>query len=298
MGLFEIFLGAICGLFAVFLLVAGLLVPHPQTANPPSMIPAFLMYLFWSGQFFTFGIGTLLAKRWARKLMLVLSWFWLFAGFCGLGFAFSMSGLFDAAFASGALPPATAALMKITLGVVLALIFIAMPGLFILFYGNKKTTAAVEALDPKPSWTDSCPAPVLLLSVMSGLGALFMLTYMPSYHFVIPCFGLILDGAAGALVCLLATGAMGYVAWGAFQLKKSAWWTALALLLFWSGSYLLIFSTQGLGPLYAKMQIPEKTMDLMKQSGILDSPSSLLLPMAAVCGFYLVFLIWIRKYFK
>jgi hypothetical protein len=249
--------------------------------------------------FLTFAIGTILGKRWARKLMLILSWFWLVTGILGLFNTLYMWPMLEKLLlAGGQLPPGTLFIIKVVLGFVFTFLFLILPGLFILFYGRQKAKTVFEALDPGESWTDKCPASVLAMSLCSGLGSLFLVLFMPFYHFVIPFLGTFLEDLPGAIVCLALAAALAYAAWGVFHLQMAAWWVQFGTILFWGVSSTWTFSTKNLLDMYEAMQVPEKNMGLLKQSGFFENTQYLATYMGVVFGIYLAYLLFIRKYFR
>src|SRR5262245_13357668 len=58
----------------------------PQQGGPPprTMLPGLGIYLLLGAFFDAMGIGTILARRWARTLMLIVSWLWLIVGILSL----------------------------------------------------------------------------------------------------------------------------------------------------------------------------------------------------------------------
>jgi hypothetical protein len=190
-----------------FMLLGLMVGSRAGTMTGAQILPAVLFYLAVGVVFIVFGIGTILVKRWARKLMLIFAWVWLVSGVLGsISMLFMMPVMEKAMNAGGKLPPGTFIVVAIIMAVVFLLIFLLLPGIFILFYGSKKAKAAVEAWDTKESWTDKCPAPVLAVSLLSGLGVVFMVLFMPFYHFVLPFFGTFLYGWPGALLWPIARG--------------------------------------------------------------------------------------------
>ena len=111
---------------------------------------------------------------------------------------------------------------------VMGCIYILLPALFLIFYHRESVRATCQRRDPQIRWTDRCPMPVLALSILCALSALCMPT-MVVYRPVMPVFGVVLSGAAGAAVILLMTLAMAYLAWGTYRLQMAAWWGTLLL---------------------------------------------------------------------
>ena len=73
----------IAGFFALMVpFFVLLLMPQPAQAQPhPQVVVPFLIsYATLAAAFATLGVGSILARRWARALTLILSWLWLVTG--------------------------------------------------------------------------------------------------------------------------------------------------------------------------------------------------------------------------
>ena len=120
-GLIQLAIGGLCALMValmfVSLAVASRLGPAAAgSMNAGMMIPATLIYILAALWFITMGVGSILARRWARALILVSSWIWLIAGIMGLVFALSfMPGMFDNMGESGQIPAHMAASLLVIL---------------------------------------------------------------------------------------------------------------------------------------------------------------------------------------
>ena len=127
------------------------------------------------------------------------------------------------------MPPQALVVIQIITGAVMACIYILLPALFLLFYHRESVRATCQRRDPQIRWTDRCPMPVLALSILHALSAALCMPSMAVYGWVMPAFGVILSGAAGAAVILSLTLAMAYLAWGTYRLQMAAWWGTLLL---------------------------------------------------------------------
>jgi hypothetical protein len=257
-----------------------------------SMVPGLVIYGLAAILFFWLGIGSILARRWARALSLMLSWFGLLVGVCALvGVAFFMPGM------EGIDEEAQ---MAATIGmifalVVLFLLFVLVPALQILFYGSKNVKATCEARDPKIRWTDKRPLPVLAVTIVLWYGVVSML-WAGLYNWVVPFFGTILSGATGAVVILLNMSVQGLIAWSYYKLRIEAWWGVVLLHSAWALSMIITFSRLPLIALYEKTGMPDAQLEIMRE--VSRSNPSLLLIGAATMIPYLAFLIYTKKYFK
>ncbi len=297
-GLVEICIFLFCGLMGVLILVLPKITPTlPEQGN--SLAAAGAIYLGAGAFFLVFAIGTMMGKRWARTLMLILSWFWLASGILGMGYMVYLFPAFDKSLeATGQANPGMVMVVKAIMGAVFFFIFLLLPGMFILFYGRKKARQNFEAWDPQESWTDKCPAPVLAVSLCAGLGAVCIFPFMAFCRFVAPFFGTILDGWAGASVCTIVALALLYVAWGAYQLKMEAWWTQLGVFLFWGISAVWTFSQHTLIEFDEKMGFPAATLARAKEMDVFNNTQFFAIYTGIIFAVYIGYLLFIRKYFK
>ena len=259
-GAFLILLGLLSFLMVPLVLIGALassVAPQQAGAMPPGLILASMIpYLLLALLFFWLGIGSILARRWARALILVFSWVWLVVGILSLGFVVAvMPPLFDSMMErSGTAWPGTGFLMSFML-ILMFPIYILLPGAFVLFYMGTNVKATCEHYDPKIRWTDNCPLPVLAASLLFGCSALF-LPFMVFYRFTFPFFGTYLTRTAGAGVTLVMFLVSCYLCVGFYRLVRAAWWTALLFLPLGTISTVLTFSGRGLEEYYERAGIP------------------------------------------
>jgi hypothetical protein len=301
-GSFQILLGCLCGLMGlmmVFMPALGPMAGAPQgQATNAQMIPAAAFYLVLTVAFVWLGIGSIRARRWAWTLTVVLSWMWLIMG--GVGFVFVMliaGPMMSAAMEQQAkMPPQALVIMQIVTGSCVGCIYIFLPALFLVFYQRESVRATCQRRDPQVPWTDRCPMPVLALSILFAWSALCM-PATAATGFVIPVFGVILSGAAGAAVILPLTLVVAYLAWGMYRLQMAAWWGTL--LLFIVGILNMVtFSRTGLMEMYKKMQMPAAQLEMIRKSGMIEAISRWMPWMGLVGGIvWLGYLLYVRSYF-
>ncbi len=301
-GILQIILGGFCALmvpFAIFGMIASAFLDESSAAamSPTMMIPGILLYVVLAAWFISMGIGSIKARRWARALLLVTSWLWLICGINGFIFVLLfMPDMFGKMGENEQIPEGVAIFMKYAMTGFMAVFYVIIPAVLVLFYGNKNVKATCEFRDTHVCWTDKCPLPVLALSLMFGFWVVSMLS-MGLYGWTIPFFGFILSGVKGAAVVLVVMLLSGYIAWGTYRLSIKAWWGAVLLVVGWAVSAGVTFSRVSMLDYYEKMNFPEQQLDIMKQySGILQSYS-----MALFCGLSLVgflgYLLYTRRYF-
>ena len=296
-GILEIILGGFCALFMLFMLASFFLkISSAVTMNSGMRISSALLYAMLAVWFIWMGIGSIKARRWARALLLVSSWIWLIGGICGLIFILIvMPDMYDKMAQSGKITEKMAQIMKYVMLGFMAFVYIVMPGALVLFYGSRNVKATCEFRDPRIRWTDKCPLPVLAVSLIYGSGAALMLKD-GFYGWVIPFFGYILSGMAGAGVALISMLLLGYIAWGTYKLNIKAWWCAVLFTIAWSISNGITFLRMNLFDLYKKMNFSDQQLEMLKQ---FITPHYFMMALFfGVCAVgFLGYLVYIRRYF-
>jgi hypothetical protein len=301
-GSFQILLGCLCGLMGLMMVFMSALgpmagAPQGQVTNA-QMIPAVAVYSVLAVAFIWLGIGSIRARRWAWTLTVVLSWMWLIMG--GVGFVvFELIAgpMMSAAMEQQAkMPPQALVIMQIVTGSCVGCIYILLPALFLVVYQRESMRATCQRRDPQVPWTDRCPMPVLALSILFAFSASCMPTTAAT-GFVMPVFGMILSGGAGAAVILPLTLAMAYLAWGTYRLQMAAWWGTLLLLIVGILN-MATFSQTGLMEMYEKMRMPAAQLEMIRKSGMIEAMSRWMPGMCLVSGIvWLGYLLYVRRYF-
>lgn len=300
-GAIQIALGALCALF-VPLMLMGMLAAAvmdkgaDEGLSVRAMIPGLLVYVFLAVWFIWMGIGSIQARRWARALCLVSSWLWLVSGITGTLFMLAlMPDLYEQMSKDGKMPANVVTIVKYVTFGFLTVIYIIIPGAFILFYGSKNTKATCEQRDPHIRWTDKCPLPVLALSLMAGSGVA-CLPLMGLYGWAVPCFGTIVTGVAGAGIALVFLVLLVYITRGLYRLDLKAWWCATGLAVVWGASCAITFSRVSLLELYEKMNFSAQQLEMMKKMSFTQSNSPLFASLFYVFLLLLI-LVYTRRYF-
>lgn len=302
LGIIQILMGAFFALMVPLTLVGLFLMRNTAdkgSVPPPSasaIIPGVLFYVLMAIGFIWMGIGSIRARRWARALWLVVSWMWLIGGISGLIFMLAfMPDVYAQMGKNGQTPQQILTIMKYVMLGFMTVFYIVVPGIFVLFYGSKRTKETCERRDPQIRWTDKCPLPVLASSLMFGCWAICMPS-MGFYGWTLPFFGSLVSGPIGVVIVFAIMLLFGYTAWGTYHLKIAAWWCAVLSIMIWGISGILTFSRVNLLELYKKMNLPAQQVELMQQTPLLQTPWMLLF-----CGAGLVitlaYLLYIRKYF-
>jgi hypothetical protein len=296
-GILQLLMGGGCLLFLLLLGLSALL-PRPPEAEmgTRALLPALGVYLLLSVWFVTMGIGSIRARRWARALILIAAWVWLVSGVMGMGFlGVFWDSMARSMAANGQVPAGVVSAILAVMVVVMAVIYLVIPGALVLFYGRRDVKETCERLDPAPRWTDRCPLPVLAMSLLMGTGAV-CLPLGGCYHWPMPFFGAVLTGVQGAAVSLALLLAMAWLAWLAWRLDVRAWWGSLALVVAWSASAMLTFSRLGLMQFYTRMEIPAAQLAQMRP--IAEAMDPAMIPLSAVWALALLgYLLYVRRFF-
>jgi hypothetical protein len=156
-----------------------------------------------------------------------LSWLWLITGICTVLLVWSaFPSLWHELAAAAGIDDRTARMVAIGINLVLGVVWVLLPGAFVIFFRSPDVVATCRERDPDPGWVGRSPQRLLALAAAYVLCAL-SLAAMPSYGFVFPLFGLVLSGAAGAL-CWAAVFALCLaLAWGTLRGELWAWRTAM-----------------------------------------------------------------------
>ena len=301
-GAIQIAMGALCALM-VPLMIMGMLVAAVANKDANSavsvrtMIPGILMYVLMSACFIWLGIGSIQARRWARALCLVSAWLWFISGITGILFMLMfMPDMYDQMSKDGQMPANVVTIVKYVTFGFMTILYIIIPGSFILFYGSKNTNATCEHRDPVIRWTDKCPLPVLVMTLMSGCCAA-CLPFMGLYGWTVPFFGTIVTGVAGAGIALVFLVLLVYITRGLYRLDLKAWWCATGLAVLWGVSCTITFSRITLMEFYEKMNFPAQQLEIMRKMSFTQSHS-----LTYACLFWVIvvlaFLLYTRRYFK
>ncbi|MEZ6047561.1 MAG: hypothetical protein R3C11_18665 [Planctomycetaceae bacterium] len=296
-GILQILMGLFCAMLIPLILLSQSVTPAGNSStNVRMLVPALGMYSILAVLLVWLGTGSILARRWARALTLVLAWTWLVIGITSMIIMVIFRPFPVANAAPGQqVPPQMYLFFLVVMLGTMGCIYILLPGIFIWFYRSPHVKATCEYHDPHLRWTDRCPLPVLAISLMLGAGA-FSMIFSASYGFVIPFFGILLKGVVGGILTLGITLLFAYLSWATYKLKIWAWWATLILYVAFGLSSMITFSRLGLMEFYREINLPEEQLRIIEQSGMIERMNMPV--MIGVSGVVFIgYLFWIRKYF-
>jgi hypothetical protein len=297
-GVAEIMLGGLCALAVPMVLIGQIFARRgPDLPHPPPILPALTMYALMAAVFIWLGIGSILARRWARALVLCLSAVALCGGVIGCAvLAFVLPRMMETIAQNSPHPlqPAALVIMKVVAMGTIFVMYVVIPGALFLFYRSPNVRRTCEVRDPVERWTDRCPLPVLAMSVVLGLGTVVILGLVggsPAF----PVFGTVVTGGSKFVVLILVAALLLYIARGLYLLRSSAWWVALGVLGVSLVSNAMTFWGPHIGELYQKMGFDNRTAAIAGQFSAI--PALRWMVLLSVLP-YLVWLLLVRRYFR
>ena len=297
-GVVSILIGICCALMVPLSLIAVALSGSAAGAGVDyrSVLAASALYTVVAVVFVWLGIGSICARRWARELLLSISWIWLLTGICTLLICILVvPGVMRELGAAEALPPELMLLVVlVTIGVI-GLLYVVLPGLFVLFYRSPHVAATCRDRHPEPQWIDDCPQKLLTLTVVWVLAGVSVLL-MPAYNFFFPVFGAVLTGVAGAALWALVLAVCVVLAVGTCRRAPWAWWSGVLLTIAAAISSSLVALRYDLAEITTLMNLPEEQVSLIAALGLPDGwPMALI--NALVWGTFVVYLMTLRRFF-
>lgn len=309
-GILIILIGCLCALF-IPLVFFGQFAASKVSGAAPNLRAAVqggLTYGILAVTFFWLGIGSIKARRWARALLLVISWSWLSVGVLTmilmvfiLPTAFEEMMRSNQAIATTTGPvvmPRAPMLIGLIVGGAFVFVFMVLvPGVLVWFYSRKDVKATCEAHDPTPRWTDACPLPVLAASLWMAFGAVMMLLMPFAYNGVAPFFGSLISGLGGTAFFLMAAVIWAYSAWALYRLRASGWWLCIGGFTLFLISSILTFSSVDMTEMYRQMGYPTEQIEQIQRTKFLNSSFILLWSLAFAVPFF-GYLLWIKRFFR
>lgn len=299
-GVIEILIGLFCALLIPLALAVTLAARSVSgldlAVDARTLAPSLAIYAVIAASFIWLGVGSIRARRWAAAVMLSLSWLWLLTGALAMALLWLLMPRLRDLVGMTELPGGAMTVALVTTSLLLGFIYVLLPLAFVLFYRSPDVAATCRARDPGPSWVDGCPPSIVSLVVVYGLGAASLLV-VPAYGCRFPLFGVILDGWTGAAAWLLVLALLLVLMLGTARREPRAWTVAMAASLLAAASSVVTAAvvpwSQWLGGLAMAGQPPEL-------AAILGEPSkgAMVLGSLAVWGSWIVYLAFVRRFFR
>lgn len=291
-GILELLIAAallLMGL-SVVLIPKEILNQSQQPGAPKfSMIPIMAFYVALGTVWAVLGVGSIMARNWARVISLVASYLWLV---CGV-MAMVVSALIMPTVLRGQpnMPQGSTAGVILFLVLFLAVFFVLLPGVMIIFYHRKNVRAT--CLAGRPEQETKRP---ILMTVLIALFAMSLVAAPISLAGPYPAavFGFIIFGLAGRLIYLVYFAAEGIALWGYLKYDIRGWWTGLLVTSFWTLSSIATIARGNLFAMYRQMGTPEKQIDMIQKTHMLGVIWTLVVVYACV---KLVAIVYSRRYF-
>ena len=304
-GILTILLGCLCGLFMLLMLAGQLAVKHTNAppTPPAAILPVLLVYGVLAVALVWMGIGSIMARRWARALLLIFSWSWLVMGVIMTAvMPFIMAKVIanlpaNPKTGQPAMPAAAMTGAIVFTVLFFGVFFVVVPAVWVFFYNSRHVKATCETRDPVPRWTDACPLPVLA-ACMWLLFSVPMLLVSPLIgHGVMPFFGMFLTGLPGTFLYLALAALWAYAAWLLYQLDVRGWWLILIAMVLFAVSNLLTYARHDIIEMYHLMGYPQAQIEQIQKTGLLTGNRMTWLMMLSLLPF-LGYILFIKKYLR
>jgi len=280
-GVGQIILGLLAALMIPFVALGAFMsrMAPGGSMRPGQFISGVATYAFMAAVLIALGIGSVQMKRWARAITLVLSWYWLIMGAL---FTFLLTAMLPMTIRSalaqaqrngpaGPSPELSTGVMAVILTFIIifvAVFLVIVPIAFIIFYGRKDVAETVRRRDPSDRWTDRTPLPVLGVSLIFALGALYLLMVGLTTP-LFPFFGRYLTGITATLCFVLAAAFDAYLSLALFRLQSTGWWLATLTLPIRLLSAALTYGRADVMQAYSKMGMSNEQLKLLNSNPML-----------------------------
>lgn len=257
-GLVELAFGGLCILFMALSIFGFFVVANSSTPGMPvlqfrQMAMSLSVYLVGGVLLVTLGIGSILARRWARDLSLIVAWMWIILGVTTAATVIVMLPRLMSQMPAG--QAQTSNIVLTCVMVVFGFFGVVVPLALILFYRSPNVRATCIARDPYPRWTERVPLPLLALALWTLFGAVGMMTM--SAYAVLPLGRQIITGPLAVLTyCALGLFLL-YVSWGLYTRRRVAWWLGIAYGALAAVYCVVVFPRLDYDRLLSAMQLPK-----------------------------------------
>ncbi|MDD5351058.1 MAG: hypothetical protein PHQ12_12670 [Chthoniobacteraceae bacterium] len=301
-GVLTVLFGLLCALFTILLLGQAMAVQPTPIHQGALWMPCFL-YAGLAVTLVWLGIGSIMARRWARALLVLFAWGALITGLGAMVSLALMSGKiladFQAVQPPGAtpLPESAKTTILVIMGGFFAVIFVLLPATWAFFYSRSSVKATCEARDPWERWTDRCPLPVLAAVLFSLFGAASMLITAFGFHGAIPVFGVYLTGLPGILLYVVWAAVWAYCARALYRLDSLGWWLCVAILCVAALSAALTYHQQGVMEFYRLAGYSTEELARLQQLPFFTDNNAVWFILASSVP-WLGYLLFLKRYFR
>jgi hypothetical protein len=298
-GVFEIIMGAFCALMiplTFFAQIAGAR-RLGHDSDLATTVPALATFAVGSLGLIWLGIGSVLARRWARSLLLCLGWMGLCAGLFAMAILVPvLSSMGDALRQQGKDVPAAALVFaKVFAAATIFVFYVVIPGVMVLFYRGENVRLTCEARDPKIRWTDRCPLPVVAICILLVFGAFFVLL-SPRVSTAIPLMGSLVTGWPARVFWFGWAAFSLYAARGFYRLERRVWLIYCGVTLLFSISSFMTFTRVDILDYYRAVGVPAWQIENLARSPLIRN--GMMLRICALCVLpYLGYLFYLRRFF-
>lgn len=272
LGAVEILLGAVL-LLLVPISIAGAWLQDPGAAghsmDARSLAVSAGLNIALATFFIVTGIATIRLRRWARTIMLSVTWLWLVTGLAAVLVWIVILPAFELPESAlgGMEPPAgTLAVVKVLITLFVVVLYVALPAGFVLVLRSPSVRATFERCDPKISWTERVPGSVLSMTLTLAYLALTCLFLIPFGG--VPFFGILLGPWTSAAVWVVSAALCAWLAHGFYRRSARAWWSLIAVTTVWTVSSVWTFLQVEPGAIWEAMRLPAEQAEMLEMSGL------------------------------
>ena len=305
-GIIEIVGGGLAALMVPFMLLGAVLARKNAGGLPPgSLATSLVTYALLASVLVTLGIGSTMARRWARALNLILSWIWLIVGvlvtvaltaFMPSAFLTGMRAAAQQNPNAGDVSTGVMAVILTFIIVFMAIFLIVLPLAFLLFYRSRNVEETCKHRDPVERWTDRRPLPLIAVALLAASSAAYYVLLGVSAP-LFPFFGHYLTGMRGTIAFLFFAIVDAYIAISFFRLSVVGWWVAVSALAFRMLSSALTFRHADLAESYSRMGWSQMQVENIRSNPMLRGGAFLWWGFAFMV-IYMGFLLWLKRYFR
>lgn len=246
------------------------------------------------------GVGSMQARRWARALLLCCSSIALVGGLIVLALLPAIVDSINAANAKAPvdpdIQPVILLITKVIAVVIAVVMYVGVPGAFVLFYRSRHVRRTCELRDPVERWTDRCPLPVLAICLVQAAGAGSVL-FTPGLGAGFPIGNFALAGWPARLLWLAFGVFSLWVARGFYRLDRRAWLAYFIVILALVANYTIALHLLGQEGYYRAFGLPDWQIKQMMENPFMrdDDRFTWLTALAAVP--FAGYLLYLRRYF-